>query len=294
MMAKFRDIIEPFITDMMSGIQEASMFGMSLKDVLQLPSALSWGAAVDSGIKTMATVTVMPTASVILMVLSYLELNRTLTLSEADGESRLRQAVVTVVKMLMFIMLLDYTPQILDAITSTVAGIATEADTVMTNTVAEAGEAATTANLDAFLDATESLDWIGKTVLVIVLFFAWLVNRGAVLIGLGLIVIRFVKMMIYSGFAPIGMAFLASSETRHWGMGFLKNYISVALQAFVMVLAFGIYQMISLNFGLDLLSTGNGSITDALAIGTYFMFMGAILGMILAGTGRIANELMGS
>lgn len=293
-MAKFRDIIEPFITDMMSGIQEASMFGMSLKDVLQLPSALSWGAAVDSGIKTMATVTVMPTASVILMVLSYLELNRTLTLSEADGESRLRQAVVTVVKMLMFIMLLDYTPQILDAITSTVAGIATEADTVMTNTVAEAGEAATTANLDAFLDATESLDWIGKTVLVIVLFFAWLVNRGAVLIGLGLIVIRFVKMMIYSGFAPIGMAFLASSETRHWGMGFLKNYISVALQAFVMVLAFGIYQMISLNFGLDLLSTGNGSITDALAIGTYFMFMGAILGMILAGTGRIANELMGS
>lgn len=290
----FRDIIEPFITDMLGGISSGGLFGMSLGDILSLPSDLSWGKDANSGVRNMAAATVMPVASTILVVLSYLELNKTLTLSEADGESRLRKSVVSIVAVIMFLILLEYTPQILDMITGIVADLAKAADAAVTASISDSSEQASGANLEEFLRAADGLDWIGQTVLVIVLFFAWLVNRGALLIGLGLVVIRFVKMMIYSGFAPIAMAFMVSGETRPWGLGFLKNYISVALQAFVMMLAFGIYRMITLSFGTNVLELGKGSIGDALAIGMYFMFMGVVLGMTLAGTGRIANELLGS
>ena len=286
------DVIAPLINDMMSGVSDLNLFGMSLGDVLKAPSEVSWGADADSGIKAMAAATVSPVASVILVTLAYVELNRTLALSEADGESRFRQSIVTVLKIFVCIALLEWAPQVLEAILHVTADMAASADETMRTALGGRTREGND-NIDSFLDATDNLDWIGKTVLVIILLFAWLINKAAVLIALGLIVIRFVKLMIYTGFSPIAASFMVSSETRSWGLGFLKKFISVALQAFVMVLAFGLYQLVSLSYGINRLSLGNGSIADALVIGVYFMFMGVILGMIVAGTGRIADELMG-
>lgn len=286
------DVIAPLINDMMSGVGDLNLFGMSLADVLKAPSELSWGAGADSGIKAMAAATVSPVASVVLVTLAYVELNRTLALSEADGESRFRQSLATVLKILLCIVLLEWAPQVLEAILQVTADMAADANAAMQTALADktrdGGD-----NISAFLDSIDKLDWIGQAVLVIILLFAWLINKAAVLIALGLIVIRFVKLMIYTGFSPIAASFMVSSDTRPWGLGFLKKYISVALQAFVMVLAFGLYQMVSLSYGINKLTLGNGSIADALVIGVYFMFMGVILGMIVAGTGRIADELMG-
>lgn len=286
------DVIAPLINDMMSGVGDLNLFGMSLADVLKAPSELSWGAGADSGIKAMAAATVSPVASVVLVTLAYVELNRTLALSEADGESRFRQSLATVLKILLCIVLLEWAPQVLEAILQVTADMAADANaamqTALANKTRDGGD-----NISAFLDSIDKLDWIGQAVLVIILLFAWLINKAAVLIALGLIVIRFVKLMIYTGFSPIAASFMVSSDTRPWGLGFLKKYISVALQAFVIVLAFGLYQMVSLSYGINKLTLGNGSIADALVIGVYFMFMGVILGMIVAGTGRIADELMG-
>ena len=286
------DVIAPLINDMMSGVGDLNLFGMSLADVLKAPSELSWGAGADSGIKAMAAATVSPVASVVLVTLAYVELNRTLALSEADGESRFRQSLATVLKILLCIVLLEWAPQVLEAILQVTADMAADANAAMQTALADktrdGGD-----NISAFLDSIDKLDWIGQAVLVIILLFAWLINKAAVLIALGLIVIRFVKLMIYTGFSPIAASFMVSSDTRPWGLGFLKKYISVALQAFVMVLAFGLYQMVSLSYGINKLTLGNGSIADALVIGVYFMFMGVILGMIVSGTGRIADELMG-
>ena len=292
-MMSFRDdVIAPLINDMMSGVGDLNLFGMSLSDVLQAPSEVSWGADADSGIKAMAAATVSPVASVVLVTLAYVELNRTLALSEADGESRFRQSLVTVLKILLCIVLLEWAPQVLEAILQVTADMASDANAAMQTALAEKTKDGSD-NISAFLDSIDNLDWIGQAVLVIILLFAWLINKAAVLIALGLIVIRFVKLMIYTGFSPIAASFMVSSDTRSWGLGFLKKYISVALQAFVMVLAFGLYQMISLSYGINKLTLGGGSIADALVIGVYFMFMGVILGMIVAGTGRIADELMG-
>ena len=286
------DVIAPLINDMMSGVGDLNLFGMSLSDVLQAPSEVSWGADADSGIKAMAAATVSPVASVVLVTLAYVELNRTLALSEADGESRFRQSLVTVLKILLCIVLLEWAPQVLEAILQVTADMASDANAAMQTALADKTKDGSD-NISAFLDSIDNLDWIGQAVLVIILLFAWLINKAAVLIALGLIVIRFVKLMIYTGFSPIAASFMVSSDTRSWGLGFLKKYISVALQAFVMVLAFGLYQMISLSYGINKLTLGGGSIADALVIGVYFMFMGVILGMIVAGTGRIADELMG-
>lgn len=286
------DVIAPLINDMMSGVGDLNLFGMSLADVLQAPSEVSWGADADSGIKAMAAATVSPVASVVLVTLAYVELNRTLALSEADGESRFRQSLATVLKILLCIVLLEWAPQVLEVILHVTADMAADANAAMQTALADKTKDGGD-NISAFLDSIDKLDWIGQAVLVIILLFAWLINKAAVLIALGLIVIRFVKLMIYTGFSPIAASFMVSSDTRPWGLGFLKKYISVALQAFVMVLAFGLYQMVSLSYGINKLTLGNGSIADALVIGVYFMFMGVILGMIVAGTGRIADELMG-
>ena len=178
------DVIAPLINDMMSGVGDLNLFGMSLSDVLQAPSEVSWGADADSGIKAMAAATVSPVASVVLVTLAYVELNRTLALSEADGESRFRQSLVTVLKILLCIVLLEWAPQVLEAILQVTADMASDANAAMQTALADKTKDGSD-NISAFLDSIDNLDWIGQAVLVIILLFAWLINKAAVLIALG-------------------------------------------------------------------------------------------------------------
>ena len=85
----------------------------------------------------MAAATVSPVASVVLVTLAYVELNRTLALSEADGESRFRQSLVTVLKILLCIVLLEWAPQVLEAILQVTADMASDANAAMQTALAE-------------------------------------------------------------------------------------------------------------------------------------------------------------
>jgi hypothetical protein len=69
-------------------------------------------------------------------------------------------------------------------------------------------------------------------------FIIYLALLGVVL----MIVSRFLELIVYTMLAPIPLATFASSHTAEIGKSFLKNYVAVILQAFVIAVMFLSYQ----------------------------------------------------
>lgn len=280
------DLLKPLVAEMSSGL--GSLWGLNLTDVLKSPSEYS--AAGDNFMNTVSSTVVQPVAAVVLTVLFMLELNRVLLVTDGDGDTRLRMSLFTLLKFGVIKVFFDMAPTVMKAIYGVLSGIATEANKLLTPP-----EGVNSPAVDAFFEAANKLDWLGQTILVVIMLFAWLVHKGAVLLALGLVVMRFIKIYIYGSFAPMPMAFLASQETRPWGLNFLRSYGAAVLQGFVLVMAFGIYQHVSSGWASNALSTlSDKSMTAALSIGSFYMFMGVALGMTIAGSGKIANELLGA
>lgn len=280
------DLLKPLVAEMSSGL--GSLWGLKLTDVLKSPSEYS--AAGDNFMNTVSSTVVQPVAAVVLTVLFMLELNRVLLVTDGDGDTRLRMSLFTLLKFGVIKVFFDMAPTVMKAIYGVLSGIATEANKLLTPP-----EGVNSPAVDAFFEAANKLDWLGQTILVVIMLFAWLVHKGAVLLALGLVVMRFIKIYIYGSFAPMPMAFLASQETRPWGLNFLRSYGAAVLQGFVLVMAFGIYQHVSSGWASNALSTlSDKSMTAALSIGSFYMFMGVALGMTIAGSGKIANELLGA
>ena len=280
------DLLKPLVAEMSSGL--GSLWGLKLTDVLKSPSEYS--AAGDNFMNTVSSTVVQPVAAVVLTVLFMLGLNRVLLVTDGDGDTRLRMSLFTLLKFGVIKVFFDMAPTVMKAIYGVLSGIATEANKLLTPP-----EGVNSPAVDAFFEAANKLDWLGQTILVVIMLFAWLVHKGAVLLALGLVVMRFIKIYIYGSFAPMPMAFLASQETRPWGLNFLRSYGAAVLQGFVLVMAFGIYQHVSSGWASNALSTlSDKSMTAALSIGSFYMFMGVALGMTIAGSGKIANELLGA
>ena len=280
------DLLRPLVNDMSGGL--GSFFGLNLTDVLKSPEDYS-----SKGAELMTTVSstvVQPVATIVLAVLFMLELNRVLLVTDGDGDTRLRISFFTLAKFGAIKAFFDLTPTVMKAIYGVLSDIASQANALLTP---EPG--GSNPSVDSFMEAAEKMDWLGKTILVVVLFFAWLIHKGAVLIALGLVVMRFIKIYIYGSFAPMPMAFLATPETRTWGLNFLRTYGAAVLQGFVLVMAFGVYQKVSADWaGNALANLDSNSFKAALSIGSFYMFMGVALGMTVAGSGKIANELLGA
>lgn len=280
------DLLKPLVEEMSSGL--GSLWGLSLTDVLKSPSEYS--TAGDNFMNTVSSTVVQPVAAVVLTVLFMLELNRVLLVTDGDGDTRLRMSLFTLLKFGVIKVFFDMAPTVMKAIYGILSDIATQANNLLTPPEGVGNPA-----VDAFFESANKLDWLGQTILVVIMLFAWLVHKGAVLLALGLVVMRFIKIYIYGSFAPMPMAFLASQETRPWGLNFLRSYGAAVLQGFVLVMAFGIYQHVSSGWAANALSTlSDHSMTAALSIGSFYMFMGVALGMTIAGSGKIANELLGA
>ena len=83
--------------------------------------------------------------------------------------------------------------------------------------------------------------------------------------------------------------------TRQFGIGFLRNYGAVVLQAFVLVLAFAIYQTLSSGWaGEAFANLSDDPVAAALQVGASYIFMGVVMSMIVLGSGRIASEIIGN
>ncbi len=281
-----RDICEPILRDIAGGL--GSMFGLNLSDVLRAPAEYS--PATTAMMQQISTSAVMPVASAILVVLFMIELTRVGVRTDGDGELFARVAFFTLVKFLILRMLFESTGLIMRGIYSLFTGIAKATNVTLTNKTSVADGA-----LDPFLDGIDQLGMLEQAVLIILLILAWIVNKVAVMLALAIVVMRFIKLWVFSAWAPVPIAFLAEQESRQIGIGFLRNYGATVTQAFVLVIAFAIYQTMTQGWANQAFSKLDGNtMTAALSASSSFIFMGILMGMIILGSGRIANELFGN
>lgn len=281
-----RDILWPMLEDMSSGI--GSFFGLEISDVLKSPEEYSGDTA--ALMDTIAATVVQPVATMVLVVLFTLELSRVATRADGDGEVFIKTAFFTLVKFALLKFVFDNSRLIVGGIYSLFSDMATKAN-LATISVAGVDESAAT----QFLDSVDQMDWLGQTLLIILMLIAWLVNKGAVIAALALVVVRFVKIYIYTAFAPMPMAFFATQDTRPFAIGYLRNYGAAVLQSLVLVLSFAIYQAVSVGWAAKAFDNLNeNAVSAALSIGGNYIFMGVVMAMVVLGSGRIASELLGN
>ena len=283
-------ILRPILADLSSGL--GSMFGLSMATVLESPEA--WGdnhdatAQVAGYVSTISTALMETAAAVVLVILFLLEMHRVMLMTDGDGDTKLRMSVFTWVKFGVVWAVFHQTPAILAAIYQFGTSVASETNKLFTSDVWPDRD------FDEFLGAVKDLDWLGQTVLVVLMLLAWLINKGAVLGGFALVVMRFIKLYIYGAFAPVPMAMMVSDHTRSFGIGFIKNYAATVLQSFVLVILFGIYTVLTTRWaGAAMTGLPEGGVAAAVSLGGKFIFMGILLGMLVMGSGKIANELLG-
>lgn len=65
--------------------------------------------------------------------------------------------------------------------------------------------------------------------------FAFLVSGAAFVVALVLAYARGIQLYAMMTFAPLPISFLGIDETRHWGVNFIKNFLSVCLAGAIMV-----------------------------------------------------------
>lgn len=277
-------ILKPILEDIQGGIGE--LFGLSLLSATSTPDVFSndtWKI-----VDTVSTALIQSSALIILLILTMLELQKSLLTIEGDGEARLRLTIMAGVKFGLVWALFKQTPAILKGIYDAFNDLA-----IKTNLLFES-KTSKNADLNPLFQAVNDLDWLGQTLLVVLMLLAWLIYKGACLGGLALIVMRFVKLYMYGAFAPVPMSFLISDHTRSYGIKFLHNYASAALQAFVIIMALGIYRLLSLKWTEQAVpSLDSGGVAAAFQLGSMYMFMGLVLGMLLMGSGKIASEMLG-
>lgn len=279
------DILKPILESMADG----SIFGLDVKFVLSDPSAQNpqvWALVTDISSALIASL-----AAVVSVVMCCIDLQRVTFLTDGDGESRLKQLVFTLVKFGVVWAIFHQAPGFMTAIWKMGNEVATK---VSERLAPGSGAVGLGDKQQAFLDGVGNIDWLGQTLLVVLMLIAWLVNKGAVLGCVALAVVRLVKIYLFTAWCPVPMALLASEHGRSFGIGFLKNYAATILQAFVLLLSFGIYGLLAGGWSNKILEmdTSKG-VETALQIGGIYIFMGIVLCMIVMGSGKMASELVG-
>ncbi|MDO5082543.1 MAG: type IV secretion system protein [Arachnia propionica] len=277
-------ILRPILEDMQNGI--GSAFGLSLTTATRTLEVFN--NPIWKHVSTIANALTEGGALVILLILMCIDLTGKLLTVDGDGEARFRMFVMAGVKFGMMWAAFKVTRLILAGVYHFFNNLAVATRTLLGEEKPTSGE------LNTFLEAVKDLDWLGQTLLVVLMLIAWLVYRGACLAGIALIVMRFIKLYIYDSFSPVPMAMLASDHSRSFGINFIRNYAATALQAFVIVFAVGVYQILSSQWGQNAIpSLEGGGVAAAFSLGASYIFMGIMLGMLLLGSGKIASELLG-
>ncbi|RRD50536.1 type IV secretion system protein [Arachnia propionica] len=277
-------ILRPILEDMQNGVGE--VFGLSLNSVTSTLEVFN--NPIWKHVGTIATALTEGGALVILLILSCIDLTGKLLAVDGDGEARFRMFVGAGVKFGILWVAFKATRFLLGGIYHFFNNLAVATRHLIEESKPQGGD------ITPFLDSVKDLDWLGQTVLVVLMLLAWLVYRGACLAGIALVLMRFIKLYIYNSFSPVPMALLSSEHSRSFGINFIRTYAATALQAFVIVMAVGIFQLLSASWGADAIpSLDDGGVAAAFSLGGMYIFMGIVLGMLLLGSGRIANELLG-
>lgn len=111
------------------------------------------------------------------------------------------------------------------------------------------------------------LEWTQLFLIAFSMMITWLITQiGMLFINL-FIIARFFEIYMLLSMAPIPFSTLMSGQLNQVGIGYMKNLLSLAIQAVIILLCFGIYVAISATYTIDAVVDGNWSFIGAGAQG---------------------------
>jgi len=109
-------------------------------------------------------------------------------------------------------------------------------------------------------DSIEAMtfDQFGDLILLLIFGIFILISTLISIVVIYVVVInRLIEMLVYSAVAPIPFATFANSEWSSIGKNYLKNIFALLLQAFIIILAIGVYKTMIIG-QIDIVTSGAG------------------------------------
>lgn len=276
-----RDFLKMLIEDVVAGPNSGSV-----PKLLRLSSFVD-GSALDKAtagwaatLKMLQNGVVRPTSTIILSLLFVIELASITQKVDADSEVGMKLIGTTFLKFALCKVVFDNVGTILVTISSITTGWSARAAGAIGTT-----SVSTNFNVDQFLGALDSEDFLTKGIAAILIVLGWLFAKIPVFAMIAMLVTRFIKVQCFSVAAPLPMSFLPHQESRMIGIGFLKNYGAACLQLFVITLVVPLFGIMT-SFVLSAVEVQNGfqfltQLTGALIL----------VGLICMGLIRLSTEV---
>jgi hypothetical protein len=106
-----------------------------------------------------------------------------------------------------------------------------------------------------------------------------------------LIFLRFFQLFLYKGAAPIMVSTYISEEWRNIATGFIRRFIAVIIQGFLLVLILKVYPAIVVNDMFDLVA--EGTFNENLAACFLAIMKSGVFIFVLVGSQNMAKQWMG-
>lgn len=142
--------------------------------------------------------------------------------------------------------------------------------------------------------ATTEDDVAALVAMIVVALVSWVVVLIAYIVALVVSWARAIQLYVMAAFAPIPLSLMALDETRHMGVGYIKNFVAVCLAGIIILVLLVSFPIVL--GGLNAASVGVpviDSIVGGLSYALQYMAMCILLILSLVKSGSWARDIMG-
>ena len=150
-------------------------------------------------------------------------------------------------------------------------------------------------DLSAVSIVTDEDDVAALLAMVVVALVSWLVVVVAYVVALVVTWARAIQLYVMAALSPIPLSLLGLDETRHMGVGYIRQFASVCLAGLIVTVLLVAFPVVL--GGLNAASAGTGTPIDSLVGGLsyalQYLAMCVLLVLSLAKSGAWARDVLG-
>ncbi len=172
-----------------------------------------------------------------------------------------------------------------------VLGIIKSANTTAGSMGSAADVIHTWAGNDTLIKFADDTQFIQGLIICLECLLAWIVGSFAVIISYYMMIGRALEIYLTAMFAPIPFALMGFDETRSWGWGYLKQFLSLCLAGVIMIVVLYMFPFIVVSVAGDI--SHGISVTDTLGVLVKVIAACLVLAMTLLKSTQIARSILG-
>lgn len=279
-----------FIIGQLGLMSGGAAFDMTLDPLSQ--DMQGYNGAAFHAARFVAETFVRPVASVLLSLILVVELARSASRMEQDGQMGVRMIAGVLFKYIVLILIVQHSSLILQAIAEIAQHIIAQFNATYGGPSAPSTGDALANGLKEHLDKAD----LGQVLLVAanlaIPAFVSLIAGG---LAWAMVAFRFLEMYLLSAFAPLPMALFGNSDTKQIPVGYLRSFAAAALQGATLIIGLFVLSQLQVGamFSLDLLDKGV-SIETWVSANIVPMWGGALLQiMVILGAHKVAKQIVG-